>query len=131
MAEIIKRIEDKILDAHGKALPQNWVYTDAETTIDLLVAEILTLRHEARCPCCHLGITIELEPCQECHGKGLAICAYETSRIHEKLAREQRDELLDMVKYLRNYARLADLAQDTTAKMDELIAKAEAGGNLK
>ncbi len=41
-----KKLVEALLIAHGKALPANWVYTDSETTIDLLVAEITTLRTE-------------------------------------------------------------------------------------
>lgn len=34
-------------------------------------------------------------------------------------------ELLELCKYLRNYARLADLGNDTIARLDATIAKAE------
>ena len=34
-------------------------------------------------------------------------------------------ELLEVVKYLRNYARLADLSEDTVQRIDAAIAKAE------
>jgi len=39
-------LESLILQSHGKALSANWVYTDSRTTLDLLVAEITTLRVE-------------------------------------------------------------------------------------
>lgn len=42
----LNEIQNHIMNAHGKALPQNWVYTDSETTIDLMVAEVLALRAE-------------------------------------------------------------------------------------
>lgn len=38
-------IQTAILKAHS-TLPANWVYTDSQTTLDLLVAEIITTRHE-------------------------------------------------------------------------------------
>ena len=42
----LESIAGHILNAHGRALPPNWVYTDSETTVDLLVAEIICLRKE-------------------------------------------------------------------------------------
>jgi hypothetical protein len=47
-SERLKMIETHILSDHGRALPENWVYTDSETTLDLMVAEITTLRMEAK-----------------------------------------------------------------------------------
>lgn len=40
------RLTTAILNAHGKALPENWVYTDSQTTLDLLVAECACARVE-------------------------------------------------------------------------------------
>lgn len=40
-------LETAILKAHG-ALPENWVYSGSQSTLDLLTAEIHTLRHELR-----------------------------------------------------------------------------------
>jgi len=42
------RVTGLVLDAHGQALPPNWVYSDTQTTLDLLVAEITTLREEKK-----------------------------------------------------------------------------------
>ncbi len=39
-------IERAIIEAHGKALPENWAYSGPVETVHLLVAEILTLRKE-------------------------------------------------------------------------------------
>lgn len=46
LADRLMKLETAILVAHTKALPPSWVYTDADTTLDLLVAEITTLRSE-------------------------------------------------------------------------------------
>ncbi len=45
-ANRIAELETAILKAHGRALPANWVYTDPQTTLDLLVAECAALRAE-------------------------------------------------------------------------------------
>jgi len=48
-AETIKAlrlIENKVFNCHQRALPANWVFTDCESTLDLMVAEITTQRHE-------------------------------------------------------------------------------------
>jgi hypothetical protein len=50
---------------------------------------LLDVTREAACPCCKAGTNIEKEPCQECKGTGFAIVAYETLRVHLKLALEQ------------------------------------------
>lgn len=39
-------LETLIATAHLRALPANWVYTDTETTLDLMVAETTALRTE-------------------------------------------------------------------------------------
>ena len=44
--EAQKTTETLILEAHHRALPANWTYTDSRTTLDILVAEITTLRVE-------------------------------------------------------------------------------------
>lgn len=44
--ERLRALEGHILNAHGKGLPPQWVYTDSITTVDLLVAECNTLRAE-------------------------------------------------------------------------------------
>jgi len=52
---------------------------------------------EAACPCCKEGINLAGEPCQECHGKGLAIIAYETARIYLKLKTAEHESLKEAV----------------------------------
>ena len=42
----IADLRSAIVIAHGKGLSVNWVYTDAQTTLDLLVAECVTTRQE-------------------------------------------------------------------------------------
>ena len=40
------KLQEAIIAAHGRALPDNWVYQGPLESIDLLVAEILTSRKE-------------------------------------------------------------------------------------
>lgn len=42
------KLQEAIIAAHGRALPENWVYQGPLESIDLLVAEILTAREERK-----------------------------------------------------------------------------------
>jgi len=46
LREYDSKLQEAVISAHGRALPENWVYQGPLESIDLLVAEILTVRKE-------------------------------------------------------------------------------------
>jgi hypothetical protein len=87
--------------------------------------QIAKLKAEAACPCCR-GAEL-LQPCQECHGKGLASVAYDTLRIHYKRSQEVSTELLEA---LRECLRvLTDMGHgQLVCALDAKVAIGEAEG---
>ena len=65
--------------------------------LDELDECLARVKRESACPCCKNGVNLLGEPCQECHGKGLAIVAYESLRVHYKLVSEQLHDLREAV----------------------------------
>lgn len=66
----------------------NFYVDREECKFPTVLEEFRRLAREAACPCCKNGVNLEGETCQECHGKALAIVAYETVRVKNKLAGE-------------------------------------------
>ena len=97
--ECLARVQSMAVGDPAWDLSPNDKHALTKTLMEIihLREQIHDLSRESACPCCKNGVNLDSEPCQECHGKGLAIVAYESLRVHYKLVSEQLHNLREAV----------------------------------